>query len=101
MSGCLFSNPALVILASVSTNITIPVTGLKKHTKLLIYTKWKMQWDLESENRLHSFKPLVQPWPSLANRKADDLQLHLLLGEQQPMFSRCECHMSVHTILSE
>ncbi|GBM90178.1 hypothetical protein AVEN_120723-1 [Araneus ventricosus] len=62
---------------------------------------------MEPENKLHSVKPLAQPWSSLTDKKADTLvtrlrigdakftHLHLLLGEQPSMCSPCDCHLSV------
>ncbi|GBO16061.1 hypothetical protein AVEN_192979-1 [Araneus ventricosus] len=90
-------------LASTHTNSTVPLTDFKKYTKFLFYTKWQRQWDMETENKLHSVKPHVQPWPSLTTRKADTLltrlpvghtrytHRHLLFGEQTPMCSQCNC----------
>ncbi|GBO05061.1 hypothetical protein AVEN_113145-1 [Araneus ventricosus] len=100
-------------LASTQTNSTVPLTDFKKYTKVLFYSKWQRQWDTETENKLRAVKPHVQPWPSLMNRKADTLltrlrvghtrytHRHLLLGEQAPMCSQCNCSMSVQHILSE
>ncbi|GBO10302.1 putative RNA-directed DNA polymerase from transposon BS [Araneus ventricosus] len=100
-------------LASTQTNSTVPLTDFKKYTKALFYSKWQRQWDTETENKLRAVKPHVQPWPSLMNRKADTLltrlrvghtrytHRHLLLGEQAPMCSQCNCSMSVQHILSE
>ncbi|GBO18093.1 hypothetical protein AVEN_180334-1 [Araneus ventricosus] len=90
-------------LASTQTNSTVPLTYFKKYTKFLFYTKWQRQWDTETDNKLHSVKPHVQPWPSLTTRKADTLltrlrvghtrytHRHLLFGEQTPMCSQCNC----------
>ncbi|GBO23693.1 hypothetical protein AVEN_221081-1 [Araneus ventricosus] len=90
-------------LANTVTNSTVPLTDFKKYTKFLFYTKWQRQWDTETENKLHSVKPHVQPWPSLTTRKADTLltrlrvghtrytHRHLLFGEQTPMCSQCNC----------
>ncbi|GBN69622.1 putative RNA-directed DNA polymerase from transposon X-element, partial [Araneus ventricosus] len=100
-------------LASTQTNSTVPLSDFKKYTKVLFYSKWQRQWDTETENKLRAVKPHVQPWPSLMNRKADTLltrlrvghtrytHRHLLLGEQAPMCSQCNCSMSVQHILSE
>ncbi|GBN59803.1 putative RNA-directed DNA polymerase from transposon X-element [Araneus ventricosus] len=99
--------------AVVPISIGIPVGDLKKHVEMFLHTKWQEQWDLETDNKLHTLKPLVQPWPSLANRKADTLitrlrightrftHLHLLFGEEPPMCSSCNCRMSVRHILLE
>ncbi|GBN99197.1 hypothetical protein AVEN_196501-1 [Araneus ventricosus] len=90
-------------LATAPTNSSTPLTDFKKYTKLLFYTKWQRQWDTETDNKLHSVKPYVQPWPSLTTRKADTLltrprvghtrytHRHLLFGEQTPMCSQCNC----------
>ncbi|GBM14743.1 hypothetical protein AVEN_220446-1 [Araneus ventricosus] len=94
-------------------DMTIPVVDLKKHVKMLLYSKWQEEWDLETNNKFHAVKPFVRHWPSLTSRKADTLltrlrightrftHLHLLFGEEPPMCSRCNCHMSVRHILSE
>ncbi|GBM84919.1 hypothetical protein AVEN_23717-1 [Araneus ventricosus] len=94
-------------------DMTIPVVDLKKHVKMLLYSKWQEQWDLEANNKLHAVKPFVRHWPSLTSRKADTLltrlrightrftHLHLLFDEEPPMCSRCNCRMSVRHILSE
>ncbi|GBM17524.1 hypothetical protein AVEN_193799-1 [Araneus ventricosus] len=86
-----------------------PCGDLRKHIKMLLHSKW--QWDSETNKKLHAVKLLVEPWPSLANRKADTLitrlrightrftHLHLLLGEEPPMCSLCNCHVSVRHIL--
>ncbi|GBN70941.1 hypothetical protein AVEN_160055-1 [Araneus ventricosus] len=99
--------------ATSSINGTVPVDDLKNHIKLLLYTKWQEQWNVETRNKLHALKPTVQSWLSLKNRKADTVftrlrvghtsftHRHLLLGEQAPMCSQCNCIMSVHHILSE
>ncbi|GBN79631.1 RNA-directed DNA polymerase from mobile element jockey [Araneus ventricosus] len=90
-------------LATAPTNSSTPLTDFKKYTKLLFYTKWQRQWDTETDNKLHSVKPHVQPWPSLTTRKADTLltrlrvghtrytHRHLLFREQTPMCSQCNC----------
>ncbi|GBM23621.1 putative RNA-directed DNA polymerase from transposon X-element [Araneus ventricosus] len=100
-------------LATAPTNSSTPLTDFKKYIKLLFYTKWQRQWDTETDNKLHSVKPHVPPWPSLTTRKADTLltklrvghtrytHRHLLFGEQTPMCSQCNCSMSVKHILSE
>ncbi|GBN62470.1 hypothetical protein AVEN_50835-1 [Araneus ventricosus] len=100
-------------LASTQTNFTVPLTDFKKYTRVLFYSKWQRQWDTETENKLRAVKPQVQPWHSLMNRKADTLltrlrvghtrytNRHLLLGEQAPTCSQCNCSMSVQHILSE
>ncbi|GBN73656.1 RNA-directed DNA polymerase from mobile element jockey [Araneus ventricosus] len=100
-------------LANTITNSTVPLTDFKKYTKVLFYAKWQRQWDTETDNKLHSVKPHVQPWPSLTTRKADTLltrlrvghtrytHRHLLFGEQTPMCSQCKCSMSIKHILSE
>ncbi|GBM19541.1 hypothetical protein AVEN_108009-1 [Araneus ventricosus] len=79
----------------------------------LFNAKWQRQWDTETDNKLHSVKPQVQPWPSLTTRKADTLltrlrvghtrytHRHLLFGEQTPKCSQCNCSMSVKHLLSE
>ncbi|GBM28997.1 hypothetical protein AVEN_40749-1 [Araneus ventricosus] len=94
-------------------DMTIPVVDLKKHVKMLLYSNWQEQWDLETNNKRQSVKLLVQHWPSLTSRKADTLltrlrightrftHLHLLFGEEPPMCSLCICHMSVRHMLSE
>ncbi|GBM92756.1 hypothetical protein AVEN_73941-1 [Araneus ventricosus] len=99
--------------AVVPISIGIPVGDLKKHVEMFLHTKWQEQWDLETDNKLHTLKPLVQLWPSLANRKADTLltrlrightrftHLHLLFGEEPPMCSSCNCRLSVRHILLE
>ncbi|GBN71036.1 hypothetical protein AVEN_82692-1 [Araneus ventricosus] len=99
--------------ATFSINGTIPVGDLKNHFKLLLYTEWQEQWNVETGNKRHAIKPTVQSWPSLKNRKADTIltrlrvghtrvtHRHLLLGEQAPMCSQCNCTLSVHHILSE
>ncbi|GBN29183.1 putative RNA-directed DNA polymerase from transposon X-element, partial [Araneus ventricosus] len=90
-------------LATAPTNSSTPLTDFKKCTKLLFYTKWQREWDTETDNKLHSVKPHLQPWPSLTTRKADTLltrlrvghtrytHRHLLFGEQTPMCSQCNC----------
>ncbi|GBN66475.1 hypothetical protein AVEN_156343-1, partial [Araneus ventricosus] len=90
-------------LANTITNSTVPLTDFKKYIKVLLYAKWQRQWDTETDNKLHSVKPHVQPWPSLTTRKADTLltrlrvghtrytHRHLLFGEQTPMCSQCNC----------
>ncbi|GBM75815.1 hypothetical protein AVEN_105733-1 [Araneus ventricosus] len=97
--------------AVVPISISIPVGDLKKHIEMFLHTKWQERWNLETANKLHTLKPLVQPWPSLANRKADTLitrlrightqftHLHLLFGEEPPMCSSCNCRTSVRHIL--
>ncbi|GBN27700.1 hypothetical protein AVEN_265321-1 [Araneus ventricosus] len=99
--------------ATFSINGAVPVGNLKKHIKLLLYSKWQAQWNVETGNMLHAVKPTPQSWPSLKNRKADTIltrlrvghtrftHRHLLLGEQAPMCSRCNCTMSVQHILAE
>ncbi|GBO22524.1 RNA-directed DNA polymerase from mobile element jockey [Araneus ventricosus] len=99
--------------ATLSINGTVPVGDLKKHIQLLLYAKWQEQWNVGTGNKLHALKPTVQSWPSLKNRKADTIltrlrvghtrftHRHLLLGEQAPMCSQCNCTMSVHHIISE
>ncbi|GBO04048.1 hypothetical protein AVEN_124230-1 [Araneus ventricosus] len=98
-------------LATAPTNSSTPLTDFKKYTKLLFYTKWQRQWDTETDNKLHSVKPHVQPWPSLTTRKADTLltrlrvghtrytHRHLLFGEQTPMCSQCSCSGESHSFL--
>ncbi|GBM61037.1 hypothetical protein AVEN_264367-1 [Araneus ventricosus] len=101
-------------LAVVPISISIPLRDLKKHVEMFLHTKWQEQWDLETDNKLHTLKPLVQLWPSLANRKADTLiitrlrightrftHLHLLFGEESPMCWSCNCRMSVRHIFLE
>ncbi|GBN50109.1 hypothetical protein AVEN_154704-1 [Araneus ventricosus] len=97
-------------LATVPTNSSTPLTDFKKYTKLLFYTKWQRQWDTEKDNKLHSVKPHVQPWPSLTTRKADTLltrlrvghtrytHRYLLFGEQTPMCSQCNCTNYPHVL---
>ncbi|GBL89418.1 hypothetical protein AVEN_225926-1 [Araneus ventricosus] len=51
--------------ADVPISISIPVGDLRKHVEMFLHTKWQEQWDLETDNKLHTLKPLVQPWPSL------------------------------------
>ncbi|GBM45303.1 hypothetical protein AVEN_54373-1 [Araneus ventricosus] len=96
-----------------SINGTVPIGDLKKHIKLLLYTKWQDQWNVEAGNKLHADKPTVETWPPLKNRKPDIVltrlrvgharftQRHLLLGEPVPVCSQRNCTMSVHHILSE
>ncbi|GBO05358.1 hypothetical protein AVEN_94136-1 [Araneus ventricosus] len=98
-------------LATAPTNSSTPLTDFKKYTKLLFYTKWQRQWDTETDNKLHSVKPHVQPWPSLTTRKADTLltrlrvghtrytHRHLLFGEQTPMCS--QCNWSIASVLRQ
>ncbi|GBO18487.1 hypothetical protein AVEN_105336-1 [Araneus ventricosus] len=100
-------------LANTITNSTVPLNDFKKYIKVLLYAKWQRQWDTETDIKLHSVKPHVQPWSSLTTRKADTLltrlrvghtrytHRHLLFGEQTPMCSHCNCSMSVKHILSE
>ncbi|GBM97133.1 putative RNA-directed DNA polymerase from transposon BS [Araneus ventricosus] len=100
-------------LAITSTNATIPLNDFKKHITILHHSKWQAEWDLLIQNKLHTVKPRVEPWPSQSNRKTDTLltrlrightrftHRYLLLGEQAPMCSQCNCIMSVHHILTE
>ncbi|GBO25232.1 hypothetical protein AVEN_124650-1 [Araneus ventricosus] len=90
-------------------DMTIPVVDLKKHVKMLLYSKWQEQWDLETNNKLYAVKPFVRHWPSLTSREADTLltrlrightrftHLHLLFGEEPPMCSRS--HLLLYTLL--
>ncbi|GBN44959.1 hypothetical protein AVEN_174811-1 [Araneus ventricosus] len=36
--------------------------------------------DSETNNKLHAVKPLVEPWPSFKNRKANTLIIRLCIG---------------------
>ncbi|GBL89348.1 hypothetical protein AVEN_225870-1 [Araneus ventricosus] len=47
--------------AVVPISISIPVGDLRKHVEMFLHTKWQEQWDLETDNKLHTLKPLVQP----------------------------------------
>ncbi|GBM70929.1 hypothetical protein AVEN_111988-1 [Araneus ventricosus] len=46
--------------ATFSINGTVPVGDLRKHIKLLLYTKWQEQWNVETGNKLHAVKPTVE-----------------------------------------
>ncbi|GBN98259.1 hypothetical protein AVEN_43838-1 [Araneus ventricosus] len=101
-------------LATAPTNSSIPLTDFTKYSKLLFYTKWQRQWDTETDNKLHSVKPHVHPWPSLTTRKADTLltrlrvghtrytHRHLLFIEQTPMCSQCNstvaCRLNTYSL---
>ncbi|GBN29038.1 hypothetical protein AVEN_76311-1 [Araneus ventricosus] len=68
---------------------------------MLPYSKCQGQWDSETDNKLHSIKPILQLWLSLTNRKSDALltrlsigytrftHSHLLLGEPASVCSQC------------
>ncbi|GBN23164.1 hypothetical protein AVEN_98091-1 [Araneus ventricosus] len=76
--------------AVVPISVGIPVRDLKKHVEMFLHTKWQEQWDLETDNKLHTLKPLVQPWPSLANRKKILLLLVCALDiPNLPIFTCC------------
>ncbi|GBL78441.1 hypothetical protein AVEN_42937-1 [Araneus ventricosus] len=99
--------------ASAVLDNSTPLKDFKHYIKLVLHSRWENRWNSQSMNKLHSIKPVVTPWPILTNRKADTIvtrlrvghtrytHRHLLMGEQAPMCTQCNCIMSVLHILCE
>ncbi|GBM25760.1 hypothetical protein AVEN_2122-1 [Araneus ventricosus] len=90
-----------------------PLKDFKHYINLALHSRWENHWNSQSMNKLRSIKPVVESWSTLNNRKADTIvtrlrvghtrytHRHLLMGEQAPMCTQCNCTMSVLHILSE
>ncbi|GBN97656.1 hypothetical protein AVEN_156474-1 [Araneus ventricosus] len=99
--------------ASAVLDNPIPLKDFKHYINLTLHSGWANHWNSQSMNKLRSIKPVVEPWPTLTNRKADTIitrlrvghtrytHRHLLMGEQAPMCTQCNCTMSVLHTLSE
>ncbi|GBO22608.1 hypothetical protein AVEN_133204-1 [Araneus ventricosus] len=99
--------------ASAVLDNPIPLKDFKHYINLTLQSRWENHWNSQSMNKLRSIKPVVEPWPTLTNRKADTVitrlrvghtrytHRHLLMGEQTPMCAQCKCTMSVLHILCE
>ncbi|GBO27347.1 hypothetical protein AVEN_134462-1 [Araneus ventricosus] len=112
ISGNEIANIAAKNASAVLDNST-PLTDFKHYINLALHSRWENHWNSQSMNKLRSIKPVVESWPTLNNRKADTIvtrlrvghtrytHRHLLMGEQAPMCTQCNCIMSVLHILSE
>ncbi|GBM03797.1 Receptor-type guanylate cyclase Gyc76C, partial [Araneus ventricosus] len=99
--------------ASAVLDNSTPLQDFKRYINLALHSRWENHWNSQSMNKLRSIKPVVETWPTLTNRKADTIitrlrvghtrytHRHLLMGEQAPMCTQCNCIMSVLHILSE
>ncbi|GBL82167.1 hypothetical protein AVEN_252363-1 [Araneus ventricosus] len=112
ISGNEIADTAAKNASAVLDNST-PLKDFKHYINLALHSIWENHWSSLSMNKLRSIKPVVKPWPTLTNRKADTIvtrlrvghtrytHRHLLMGEQAPMCTQCNCIMSVLHILSE
>ncbi|GBN80168.1 hypothetical protein AVEN_180800-1 [Araneus ventricosus] len=99
--------------ASAVLDNPIPLKDFKHYINLALHSRWENHFNSQSLNKLSSIEPVLEPWPTLTNRKADTIitrlrvghtrytHRHLLMGEQAPMCTQCNCTMSVVHILSE
>ncbi|GBN27805.1 RNA-directed DNA polymerase from mobile element jockey [Araneus ventricosus] len=99
--------------ASAFYNTPVPACDLKKHIKYQLYFSWQTQWNIETQNKLHAVKPVIENWPSMRNRKSDTVltrlrightrltHRYLLMGEQAPTCTHCGCSLSVIHFLVE
>ncbi|GBN26644.1 hypothetical protein AVEN_33393-1 [Araneus ventricosus] len=99
--------------ASAVLDNSTPLKDFKHYINLALHSRWENHWTSQSMNKLRSIKPVVESWPTLNNRKADTIvtrlrvghirytHRHLLMGEQAPMCTQCNCILSVLHILSE
>ncbi|GBN35782.1 hypothetical protein AVEN_79534-1 [Araneus ventricosus] len=112
ISGNEIADAAAKNASAVLDNST-PLKDFKNYINLALQSRWENHCNSESMNKLRSIKPVVEPWPTLTNRKAYTIvtrlrvghtrytHRHLLMGDQAPMCTQCNCIMSVLHILSE
>ena len=95
--------------------LKIPFTDLKPHVNLLVRDHWQALWDAETENKLHSIQPQVDPPLQssgldrreevvLARARIGHTHLThscLLKGEPRPECVSCQCPLTVKHILIE
>nr|XP_042911345.1 uncharacterized protein LOC122272150 [Parasteatoda tepidariorum] len=95
--------------ASSPITLSVPFSDLKNHIRKLFQCLWQHYWDLQGENKLHSVKPTLEPWPAVHMRRADVkltrlrhtrlTHLHLLFGEPPPKCNDCNVLLTIHHIL--
>nr|XP_042900099.1 uncharacterized protein LOC122269733 [Parasteatoda tepidariorum] len=97
--------------ASSPITLSVPFSDLKNHIRKLFQCLWQQHWDLQGENKLHSVKPTLEPWPALHMRRTDVkltrlrvghtrlTHLHLLFGEPPPKCNDCNVLLTIHHIL--
>ncbi|GBN55818.1 Zinc finger protein 235 [Araneus ventricosus] len=112
ISGNEIADTAAKNASAVLDNST-PLKDFKHYINLALHSRWENHCNSQSMNKLRSIKPVVESWPTLNNRKADTIvtrlrvghtrytHRHLLMGEQAPMCTQCNCILSVLHILSE
>ncbi|GBM96875.1 hypothetical protein AVEN_44392-1 [Araneus ventricosus] len=112
ISGNEIADTAAKNVSAVLVN-PIPLKDFKHYINLTLHSIWANHWNSQSVNKLRSIKPVVEPWPTLTNRKEDTIitrlrvghtrytHRHLLIEEQVPMCTQCNCTMSIFHMLSE
>jgi len=91
----------------------IPASDLRFSIKQLVFNQWQQQWDIQTQNKLHSIQPSVGPWPlcQRENRREEIVLARLRIGHTyfthsylprgdiQPECYACDCPLTVHHIL--
>lgn len=93
-------------------NHQVPITDYKLQIKNFYIQKLQDLWDLQINNKLHSIKPIISPWPSLNQRRFDVIitrlrlshsrlaHRYLLLGEECPSCSFCQSPLTINHIFT-
>ncbi|XP_042908355.1 uncharacterized protein [Parasteatoda tepidariorum] len=97
--------------AATPLTLSVPISDMKNYIRQFTMSLWQQHWDLQIENKLHTIKSTLEPWPVLQLRGADVkltrlrightrlTHLHLLFGEPPPRCDTCNVSLSIHHIL--
>jgi len=93
--------------------LPVPTSDLRFSIKQLVFNQWQQQWDIQTQNKLHSIQPSIGPWPlcQRKNRREEIVLARLRIGHTyfthsylprgdiQPECYACDCPLTVHHIL--
>lgn len=98
--------------ATIRLDHCIPFSDIKLKLRTLYDQKLQELWNAQINNKLHSVKTMVSHWPHVPVRRLDVVitrlrightrltHRHLLFGDDSPVCSFCNCHLTVHHILT-
>ncbi|GFV11563.1 probable RNA-directed DNA polymerase from transposon X-element [Trichonephila clavipes] len=91
--------------------LAVPLSDMKRVIMHHIFKIWQESWSQQSDNKLHSVKPVIGAWPVMPMRRTDvkltRLRIghtrfthrHLLFGERAPECPSCHVSYTLHHIL--
>ena len=95
------------------TDGLVPWTDLKAVITKSVLKNWQEDWDKQQDNKLHSIKTTVQPWPPpLGFHRRDEVVLtririghsilthqHLMLKKPAPICDKDNCTLTINPVV--